>query len=145
MISPKYIDEAHGSKDSNTYPGYLKLGWLKSQAVASTAHNIVATPQTENLLKRNTKDEWDQQRSKFEKEKTKRLLAPKTQKSGSGCDSVGRAVASDTRVPLFESRHQEFFNVYTFLPIVKCIKTRYQIKRGREWPIFVKKEYGEGI
>ena len=30
---------------------------------------------------------------------------------GSGCESVGRVVASDTRVPWFESSHQQI--VYT--------------------------------
>ena len=42
---------------------------------------------------------------------------PKSKKLGSGCGSVGRAVASDTRDPHFKSNHQLNL-IYT----IKCIK-----------------------
>ena len=45
---------------------------------------------------------------------------------GSGCDSVGRAVASGIRGPWFESSHAEFF----FL-----LNTKIKRKRVRKWPI----------
>ena len=51
---------------------------------------------------------------------------------GSGCGSGGRAVASDTRDPQFESQHLAKFN----LPIVYLNRTdENQGKRGQEWPI----------
>ena len=45
---------------------------------------------------------------------------------GSGCGSVGRAVASDTRGPQFESSHrQNFINTFT----INCIeKTKIKKK-----------------
>ena len=48
---------------------------------------------------------------------------------GSGCGSVGREVASDTRGPLFESRHRQYFimNIITF----NCWKDENKDKRGR--------------
>ena len=53
---------------------------------------------------------------------------------GSGCGSVGRAVASDTRGPWFESSHWQKF----ILNIVYCQlywKDDNKEKRGQEWPI----------
>ena len=48
---------------------------------------------------------------------------------GSGCDSVGRAVASDTRDPRFESSHrQKFINIEHF---VNCVLKRRKIKKKR--------------
>ena len=47
---------------------------------------------------------------------------------GSGCNSVGRAVASDTRGPRFESSHRQ--NLYWTLFTVNCIeKTKIKKKR----------------
>ena len=49
---------------------------------------------------------------------------------GSGCGSVGRAVASDTRGPRFESSHQRIFIKNIYLHIVNCVKkTKIKIKR----------------
>ena len=43
---------------------------------------------------------------------------------GSGCGSVGRAVASDTRSPRFESSHrQKIINIYN-LYTVNCVLKR---------------------
>ena len=39
---------------------------------------------------------------------------------GSGCGSVGRAVASDTRGPQFESSHRQFFCVLSVICIEKA-------------------------
>ena len=55
---------------------------------------------------------------------------------GSGCDSVGRAVASDDRGLQFESRHQQIFISDINLFTVNCIEKTKIKKRGREWPIF---------
>ena len=56
---------------------------------------------------------------------------------GSGCGAVGRAVASDTRGPRFESSHRQKFicilNI-CFLSTV-CWKDENKEKRGQEWPI----------
>ena len=50
---------------------------------------------------------------------------------GSGCGSVVRAVASDSRGPPFESSHQQ--NVHLLSILLKFEKTK--IKRIREWSI----------
>ena len=50
---------------------------------------------------------------------------------GSGCDSVGRAVASNSRGLQFKSRHWQKFILNILLSTVLKIQ-----KRGREWPIF---------
>ena len=43
---------------------------------------------------------------------------------GSGCGAVGRAVASDTRGPVFESsRRQLFLNIF----IVNCLYKRFRM------------------
>ena len=57
-------------------------------------------------------------------------------KLGSGCGSVGWAVASNSKGPQFESSHLQTFilNIYCQL----CEKTKIK-KRGREWPTFIKK------
>ena len=52
---------------------------------------------------------------------------------GSGCDSVGRAVASDTRGLQFESSHRQ---ILYYLYTVNCIEIRKLRKRCRDWPIF---------
>ena len=44
---------------------------------------------------------------------------------GSGCDSVGRAVASNTRDQEFESNHQQIFTINLIE------KTNMKQKRGR--------------
>ena len=47
---------------------------------------------------------------------------------GSGCGSVGRAVAFDTRGPRFDSSHRQNFIEHLF--IINCIeKTKIKIKR----------------
>ena len=51
---------------------------------------------------------------------------------GSGCGSVSRVAASNTRDPRFKYRHQQKY----YLPDV--ILNRNTGKRGREWPIFRK-------
>ena len=48
---------------------------------------------------------------------------------GSDCGSVGRAVASDTRGPLFESSHQQ--NFIMNLQCANCWKDENKEKRGR--------------
>ena len=55
---------------------------------------------------------------------------------GSGCGSVGRAVASDTKGPRFESGHRQTF--YYLFTINWIEKTKTKDKRGREGPIFLK-------
>ena len=47
---------------------------------------------------------------------------------GCGCGSVGRAVASDTRGPRFESFHLQ--NLYVTLLTVNCIEKK-KIKKKR--------------
>ena len=50
----------------------------------------------------------------------------------SGCGSVGRAVASDTRGPRFESNHrQKFINIEQLLYTVNCVLKRRKIKKKR--------------
>ena len=45
--------------------------------------------------------------------------------SGSGCGSVGRAVASDTRGPRFESNHrQKFINIEHLYTVNYVLKRR---------------------
>ena len=53
---------------------------------------------------------------------------------GSGCDAVGRAVASDTRGPRFESSHRQIYMYYQLY-----WKDENKEKRGRERPNFKKK------
>ena len=55
---------------------------------------------------------------------------------GSGCGSVGRAVASNTRGQRFEPRHRQIFTDH--LITVNCIE-KTKRKRGQEWPILKKR------
>ena len=49
---------------------------------------------------------------------------------GSGCDTVGRAVASNARGPGFESSHRQTFISDIYLFTVNCIeKTKIKKKR----------------
>ena len=58
---------------------------------------------------------------------------------GSGCGSVGRAVAYDTRGPRFDSSHWQNFNEHLF--IVNCIeKTKINKKRLGMAHFFLKKK-----
>ena len=61
---------------------------------------------------------------------------------GSGCGSVGRAVASDTRGPRFESSHRQKFNYLLNICLLSTVywKDENKEKRGREWPILKKKK-----
>ena len=54
---------------------------------------------------------------------------------GCGCDSVGKAVASNSRGPQFESSHQKTFilNIYLLSTVLK--RRKKKSKRGQEWPI----------
>ena len=56
---------------------------------------------------------------------------------GSGCGAVGRAVASDTRGPGFESSHRQLLlNIYLLLTV--CRKDENKEKEARNGP-FLKK------
>ena len=58
--------------------------------------------------------------------------------SGSGCGAVGRAVASDTRGPRFESSHwQLLLNIYLLLTV--CRKDKNKEKEAGNGP-FLKKQ-----
>ena len=54
-------------------------------------------------------------------------MCVKNTQSGSGCGSVGRVVASDTRGPRFESAHQKTFY---YLSSVNCIEKTNIKKKG---------------
>ena len=56
------------------------------------------------------------------------------------CGSVGRAVASDTRSPRFESSHRQNLLNICLLSTVFW-KDENKEKRGREWPMFWAAEY----
>ena len=72
-------------------------------------------------------------KEKADREKKKKSIA-KLVLVGSGCSSVGRVVASDTRDPRFESRHwQNFYRTFVYCHL--CWKDKNKEKRGREWPI----------
>ena len=51
-------------------------------------------------------------------------LKVKNEAKGSGCGSVGRAVASDTRDPRFESIHRQKFIYIKNLFTVNCVLIR---------------------
>ena len=53
---------------------------------------------------------------------------------GSGCSSVGRAVASNTRGPRFESRHRQIFMEHLFT--VNCIVLKRRKKEAGNGPFF---------
>ena len=56
---------------------------------------------------------------------------------GSGCGSVGRAVALDARGPRFDSSHSQNFIEHLF--IINCIeKTKINIKEAGNGPLFKK-------
>ena len=57
---------------------------------------------------------------------------------GSGCGSVGRAVASDTRGPRFESSHRQKFINTKHLYTVNCVlkKTKIKEKEAGNGPFF---------
>ena len=56
---------------------------------------------------------------------------------GSGCGSVGRAVAFDTRGPRFDSSHQQNFIEHLF--IINCIeKTKINKKEAGNGPLLKK-------
>ena len=59
------------------------------------------------------------------------LFATAVQVGGSGCSSVGRAVASNTRGPLFETSHwQNLYSTFIYLFTINCIeKTKINKKR----------------
>ena len=59
---------------------------------------------------------------------------------GSGCGSVGRAVASDSRGLLFESSHRQKIIYILNICLLSTVywKDENKEKRGREWPIFYK-------
>ena len=62
----------------------------------------------------------------FEYQRRRRTV--KSRFEGSGCGSVGRAVAFDTRGPRFDSRHRQNFIEHLF--IINCIeKTKINKKR----------------
>ena len=66
------------------------------------------------------------------------LDLPKLVKQGSGCGAVGRAVASYTRGPRFESSHRQKFIEHLFT--VNCIeKTKIKKKEAGNGPFFFKK------
>ena len=58
--------------------------------------------------------------------------AVKCQTLGSGCGSVGRAVASDSRGPRFESSHRQKFILNVYCPLFWKDENK---ERGRDWPI----------
>ena len=60
--------------------------------------------------------------------------------TGSGCGSVGRAVASDTRGSRFESSHWQTFISDIYLFTVNCIeKMKIKKKEAGNGPFFIKK------
>ena len=67
----------------------------------------------------------------------------KQEKEGSGCGSVGRAVASNTRGPQFKSSHrQNLYWTFVYLFTINCIeKTKINKKRLRMAHFFLKKNY----
>ena len=69
------------------------------------------------------------------------MLHPKKNNElGSGCGSVGRAVASNTRSPWFESSHQQIFIQNSCLPIVVNYIEKTQIKKKEAVNGLFKKE-----
>ena len=63
---------------------------------------------------------------------------------GSGCDAVGRAVASNTRGPRFESSHQQLLlNIYLLLTV--CRKDENKEKEAGNIPFYKKNCHGKKI
>ena len=61
---------------------------------------------------------------------------------GSGCDSVGRVVASDTRGLRFESRHRQIFIEHLFTNVNYIVKTKIKEKEAGNGPFLYKKNKG---
>ena len=62
-------------------------------------------------------------------------LCKKIKHMGSGCGAVGRAVASDTRGPGFESSHRQLLlNIYLLLAV--CRKDENKEKEAGNGPFF---------
>ena len=57
---------------------------------------------------------------------------------GSGCSTGGRALTSNTRDPLFESSHRQYYLLSSVLKIV--LKDENKEKRSREWPNFLREK-----
>ena len=55
---------------------------------------------------------------------------------GSGCGSVGRPVASETRGRQFESRHRKCYLINISI-YCQLLKRRNKQKSGHEWPILI--------
>ena len=71
------------------------------------------------------------------------MVINKHQYQGSGCDSVGRAVAFNTRGPRFDSSHRQNFIEHLFvnLFIINCIeKTKINKKRQGMAHFLIKKK-----
>ena len=67
-------------------------------------------------------------------------MSPNMNQMGSGCGSVGRAVAFDTRDPRFDSSHQQTFIKHLFN--VNCVeKTKIKKKEAGNGPFFFKKKH----
>ena len=82
----------------------------------------------------------------FPHQLTKAKSIERTQrKNASGCGSVGRAVASDTRGPQFESSHRQKNYLYrTFVYCQLCFeKTKIEKKRPGMAHFFLKKNGNE--
>ena len=69
-----------------------------------------------------------------------RLNHARLSQVGSGCGSVGRAVASDSRDPLFESRHRQKISIEHFN--VNCIE-KTKIKKKRQQSFYFKKRLAQ--
>ena len=67
-------------------------------------------------------------------------LAKNVRYLGSGCGSVGRVDATNTRGPRFESSHRQKFIYLLNICLLSTVywKEENKEKRGLEWPIFKK-------
>ena len=64
---------------------------------------------------------------------------------GSGCGSVGRGVASDTRGPRFESGHRQIFIFKEHLFTLNCVlKRQNKEKEARNGPFKKDMSYNQG-
>ena len=66
--------------------------------------------------------------------RTTTTAATKTPYQGSGCGSVGRAVAYDAKGLRFESSHRQTFIIKN-INLMSTVLKRQKIKRARKWPI----------
>ena len=81
-----------------------------------------------------------QHESSYQLEKEQQILFIKQGAAwGSGCGSVGRAVASDTRGPWFESSHRQKFIYRTFVYCQLCIEKTKNKKNRPGMVHFLKK------